>query len=73
MNYKKNGIHSLQHLNVLGQNEDSFRVDIHLVFNSLNKMLSNTTDVILPTQVKQYFDFIFVNICEFVKIPLLLE
>ena len=26
-----------------GQNEDSFRVDIHLLFNSFNKMLSYNT------------------------------
>ena len=34
-----------------GQNEDSFVVDIHLVFNSVNKMLSSTSDTVLPTQV----------------------
>ena len=34
-----------------GQSEDSFRVDIHLMFNSFNKMLSYNTETVLPTQI----------------------
>ena len=34
-----------------GQNEDSFRVDVHLLFNSFNKMLSYQTELVLPTQI----------------------
>ena len=44
-----------------GQNEDSFRVDVHLVFNSFNKMLSTagasagksstSLEAVVPTQV----------------------
>lgn len=32
------------------QNDDSFRVDIHLMFNSINKMLSSTNGNIVQTQ-----------------------
>ena len=34
-----------------GQNEDSFRVEIHLLFNSFNKMLSYQYESVLPTQI----------------------
>ena len=34
-----------------GQNEDSFKVDVHLLFNSFNKMLSCQFESVLPTQV----------------------
>jgi len=34
-----------------GQNEDSFKLEVHLLFNSFNKMLSYQTDVVLPTQI----------------------
>ena len=30
-----------------GHSEDSFVVDIHLVFNSVNKMMSSTNDTVL--------------------------
>ena len=33
-----------------GQNEDGFRMDVHLVFNSFNKMLSICYETILPAQ-----------------------
>lgn len=33
-----------------GQNEDGFRMDVHLVFNSFNKMLSVSYDTVLPAQ-----------------------
>ena len=33
------------------QSEDSFRVEIHLLFNSFNKMLSYNTETVLSTQV----------------------
>jgi len=34
-----------------GQNEDSFQMDVHLLFNSFNKMLSYQTEMVLPTQI----------------------
>ena len=34
-----------------GQNEDSFRVEVHLLFNSFNKMLSYQYETVLPTQI----------------------
>ena len=34
-----------------GQSEDSFRVEIHLLFNSFNKMLSYNTETVLQTQI----------------------
>ena len=33
-----------------GQNEDGFRMDVHMVFNSFNKMLSVCYDSIVPAQ-----------------------
>ena len=35
-----------------GQSEDSFVVDIHLVFNSVNKMMSSTNDTVLQVLTK---------------------
>ena len=35
---------------ISGQNEDGFRMDVHMVFNSFNKMLSVCYDSILPAQ-----------------------
>lgn len=34
-----------------GEFEDSFKMDVLSVFTVFNKMLSNTNDTILPTQV----------------------
>eukprot|EP00092_Neocalanus_flemingeri_P009289 GFUD01009995.1.p1 GENE.GFUD01009995.1~~GFUD01009995.1.p1 ORF type:complete len:1824 (+),score=321.37 GFUD01009995.1:199-5472(+) len=34
-----------------GQNEDSFQMEVHLLFNSFNKMLSYQTELVLPTQI----------------------
>ncbi|XP_040570903.1 dedicator of cytokinesis protein 3 isoform X3 [Lepeophtheirus salmonis] len=34
-----------------GENEDSFRVDVHLLFNSFNNMMSSTSPTVLPSQV----------------------
>lgn len=34
-----------------GQNEDGFRMDVHLVFNSFNKMLSISYETVLPAQI----------------------
>ena len=34
-----------------GQNEDGFRMDVHLVFNSFNKMLSTSYEVVAHTQI----------------------
>ena len=34
-----------------GQNEDGFRMDVHLLFNSFNKMLSVSYETILPAQI----------------------
>jgi dedicator of cytokinesis protein 3 len=33
-----------------GQNEDGFRMDVHLVFNSFNKMLSISYEIVFPAQ-----------------------
>ena len=35
---------------ISGQNEDGFRMDVHMVFNSFNKMLSVCYDSIVPAQ-----------------------